>query len=304
MSIETLKGLLKENNIEFLENVSMKNHTTFKIGGSADLMVNVKNINEFKSAVKFAKAVSAPYFILGRGSNLLVSDNGIEGAVINTCAMEKIIVNGNEIICDAGVNLSKLCITAANNGLSGLEFAYGIPGTVGGALYMNAGAYDGEMSFVVLSAECLNEKGEVVTLLKSDMNLGYRTSIFKENKYPILNVKFKLFAGDTKEINAKMNTFIARRKEKQPLEYPSAGSTFKRPEGHFAGALIEENNLKGKTVGGAMVSEKHAGFIINYNNATADDVRNLINTVKQTVYENGGITLEPEVIFVGREMSE
>lgn len=301
MSFESLKTSFLNANIEFCENASMKEYTTFKIGGNADLMVFVKDEKELCFCVKLAKECGVPYFVLGKGSNLLVSDDGIEGVVINTCKMDKIKVTDNTVECSVGVPLAKLCLTAANNGLSGLEFAYGIPGSVGGALYMNAGAYGGEISQEVVSAEYLDNDGNVKTVLKSDMDLGYRKSIFKAQNLIILSVKFQLCEDSKENINSKMNDFLSRRKEKQPLEYPSAGSVFKRPEGYFAGALIEKNGLKGKTFGGAKVSEKHAGFIVNFKNATAQDVLNLINHIKDTVKKSDDVELQEEVIFVGRK---
>ena len=301
MSFETLKAAFRDADIDFCENESMKEYTTFKIGGNADLMAFVKDEKELCLCVKFAKEFGVPYFVLGKGSNLLVSDKGIEGVVINTCKAEEIKVFGNKIECSAGVTVAKLCLTAAESGLSGLEFAYGIPGSVGGALYMNAGAYGGEISQTVVSAEYLDADGNVKTVLKPDMGLGYRKSVFKDKGLVILKVTFQLDSDLKANINSRMNGFLSKRKEKQPLTFPSAGSVFKRPEGHFAGALIEKNGLKGKTVGGAQVSEKHAGFIVNLGNATADDVTELIKFIQDTVKREDGVQLEEEVIFVGRK---
>ena len=210
-------------------------------------------------------------------------------------------LDGNRIRVAAGVTMTRAAVFAAGLGLSGMEFAHGIPGTVGGGLYMNAGAYGGEMSQVVISAEYIDLDGTMGEFSIDEMNLGYRTSVFKQNGKIITSVKIKLKKGEKAEIKAQMDDFMSRRKSKQPLEYPSAGSTFKRPEGYYAGALIEENNLKGFSVGGAMVSEKHAGFVINYNNATSDDVKKLMAEIQKRVYEKNCVKLEPEVIFVGRE---
>ncbi len=290
-----------DNKIPFRKNEIMKNHTSFKIGGKADCFVECDSIESLSTVIKELNRIEMPYFILGKGSNLLVSDNGIEGAVISLLGFQQISVCDNTITVGAGVTLAKLCTCALENGLTGLEFAYGIPGSVGGALYMNAGAYGGEMSQVVLSACVMDKNGKTYEIGINDMQLGYRTSIFKTNGDIILSVKFALKKGDKTEIKSKMDDFMCRRKDKQPLEFPSAGSTFKRPVGHFAGALIEKNNLKGFSVGGAMVSEKHAGFVINYDNATACDVKALMQKIKDTVKENDGVELEPEVIFVGRE---
>ncbi len=290
-----------ENQISLKLGEVMKNHTSFKIGGKADYFVNVCSLEELKAVIIKAKELNMPYFILGKGSNLLVSDKGIEGVVICLTGLNEITVCGDEIKAGAGASLAQVCMKAYENGLTGLEFAYGIPGTVGGGLYMNAGAYGGEMSQVTVSAECIDGDGNQESIDASEMQLGYRTSVFKKNGKIITSVKFKLEKGDCGEIKAKMDDFLSRRKDKQPLEYPSAGSTFKRPEGHFAGALIEKNNLKGFSVGGAMVSEKHAGFVINHNNATSDDVKNLMKKIQSSVLENDKVHLEPEVIFVGRE---
>ena len=290
-----------QNKIELKKDEIMKNHTSFKIGGKADYFVNVATANELKLVLAELKKLEIPYFVIGKGSNLLVSDKGIEGAVISLAGFEEISLCEDTITVGAGVSLARLCTYALENNLSGLEFAYGIPGGVGGALYMNAGAYGGEMSQVVVSATVLTKDGEIKELDAEDMKLGYRTSIFKTNGDIILTVKCKLEKGNPDKIKAQMDDFLFRRKDKQPLEYPSAGSTFKRPQGHFAGALIEKNNLKGVSVGGAMVSEKHAGFVINYDNATANDVLALMQKIKDIVLEKDGVELEPEVIFVGRK---
>ena len=291
----------KEQCIDIKQNEIMKNHTSFKIGGECDYFVIPKNSQQLKAVINKAKELNLPVFVLGKGSNLLVSDSGIEGVVISMLGLNEIDVNGDEITAGAGVSVAALCVAALNNGLSGLEFAYGIPGSVGGGLYMNAGAYGGEFSDTVIKAEYLSYNGEIVTVDAKDMALGYRTSIFKQNGGIILSATFKLKQGESQKIKAAMDDFMDRRKTKQPLEYPSAGSTFKRPTGYFAGALIEENNLKGVSLGGAMVSEKHAGFVINYDNATANDVKGLMAKIQKTVKENNGVELEPEIIFVGRQ---
>ena len=290
-----------DNKIPFKKNEMMKNHTSFKIGGKVDYFVECDCAESLKKVLAELKNSKMPYLVLGKGSNLLVSDKGYRGAVISLAGFDKITVENDEIVAGAGESLAKLCVAALENSLTGLEFAYGIPGSVGGALYMNAGAYGGEMSQVVVSATVLDKDGNINEIDLSDMELGYRTSIFKTNGSIILSVKFGLKKGDKAEIKAQMDDYMDRRKSKQPLEFPSAGSTFKRPEGHFAGALIENNNLKGLRVGGAMVSEKHAGFVINYDNATANDVRELMQKVKDVVLKNDGVELEPEVIFVGEE---
>ncbi|MBQ2266524.1 MAG: UDP-N-acetylmuramate dehydrogenase [Clostridia bacterium] len=288
----------KEQCIDIKQNEIMKNHTSFKIGGKCDYFVIPKNSQQLKAVINKAKELNLPVFVLGKGSNLLVSDNGVEGVVISMLGLNEIEVNGDEITAGAGVSVAALCVAALNNGLSGLEFAYGIPGSVGGGLYMNAGAYGGEFSDTVIKAEYLSYEGELVTVDAKDMALGYRTSIFKQNGGIILSATFKLKQGESQKIKAAMDDFMDRRKTKQPLEYPSAGSTFKRPTGYFAGALIEENNLKGVSLGGAMVSEKHAGFVINKDNATCEDVLGLIKHIQATVKANFNVELETEVIFV------
>ena len=298
---ESFINFLKTNFIGYSLDEPMRLHTTFKIGGNADVMVIPRNVQELSSVLKKTKELNIPTFILGKGSNLLVSDKGIEGAVISLSMLDEIVVEENQIECFAGAHLSKLCCEALNNNLKGLEFAYGIPGSVGGALYMNAGAYGGEMSQVVKGAYCMDDNGEVCYVPKEKMELGYRSSIFKSNSLIITSVVFTLEKGDGEEIKAKMNELIGRRKEKQPLEFPSAGSTFKRPEGNFAGTLIEQSGLKGLTVGGAQVSQKHAGFVINVGNASCSDVRCLIEKIKEKVYQNSGVLLQTEVITVGRE---
>ena len=301
MSLEALKEFCKENSIAFKINEPMSCHTSFKIGGAADIFISVGSAGELSAVFKKCGELDIPRLVIGKGSNLLVSDSGVEGAVISLLNMNEISVKGEEIICGAGAALSDACRAALDNSLTGLEFAYGIPGSIGGAVYMNAGAYGGEMADVVLSAECLMTDGSIVKVNASQMNFGYRKSVFKENGTTVLSAVLKLRQGNKKEIQEKMDDYICRRKSKQPLEYPSAGSFFKRPTGYFAGALIEKNGLKGETVGGAQVSEKHAGFIINRGGASCEDVKKLGKTVSDRVFAAEGVRLEPEVIFVGRE---
>lgn len=300
MNAEALADFLENENIEYRQNEPMRAHTTFKIGGEADIFIIPASPAALIYAVKKCNELEIPYFILGNGSNLLVSDGGIEGAVISLSGINSIISDGEKITCGAGAMLSSVCLKALSLSLTGLEFAYGIPGTAGGALYMNAGAYGGQMADVIESAECLTATGEIKTLKKEDMRLGYRSSVFKNGGLIIISLTLALKKGDKTEIKAEMDELLNRRKQKQPLEYPSAGSTFKRPEGYFAGALIEKNGLKGLTVGGAQVSEKHAGFVINRGGATAADVKALIGKIQKKVFENDGVMLEPEVIFTGR----
>lgn len=300
MSAEALANFLESENIEYRQNEPMRAHTTFKIGGEADIFIIPASPAALISAVKKCTELEITYSILGNGSNLLVSDGGIEGAVISLAGINGISAEGEKITCGAGAMLSSVCLKALSLSLTGLEFAYGIPGTAGGALYMNAGAYGGQMADVIESAECLTASGEIKTLKKEDMRLGYRSSVFKKGGLIIISLTLALKKGDKAEIKAEMDELLNRRKQKQPLEYPSAGSTFKRPEGYFAGALIEKNGLKGLSVGGAQVSEKHAGFVINRGGATAADVKALIGKIQKKVFENDGVMLEPEVIFTGR----
>ena len=292
---------LSNSNIAYTLNEPMSAHTTFKIGGAADIMITVQSIDELKTALSACKDGDVPFMILGNGSNLLVSDDGIEGAVILLDGdFKAITVDGETITAGAGAKLSKLCTVALDEELSGLEFAYGIPGSVGGAMYMNAGAYGGEMKDVALSVTALTADGEVKEYSLEELNLGYRTSIFKTNGEIILFSKYQLHKGERSAIKAQMDDVMNRRKTKQPLEYPSAGSVFKRPEGAFAGTLIEQCGLKGRTVGGAQVSEKHAGFIINVGGATCDDVMNLVKLVQDVVKTETGYFLEREIIRTGR----
>ena len=299
MNAEALADFLENENIEYRQNEPMRAHTTFKIGGEADIFIIPASPAALIYAVKKCNELEIPYFILGNGSNLLVSDGGIEGAVISLSGINGISSDGEKITCGAGAMLSSVCLKALSLSLTGLEFAYGIPGTAGGALYMNAGAYGGQMADVIESAECLTATGEIKTLKKENMQLGYRSSVFKKGGLIIISLTLALKKGDKAEIKAEMDELLNRRKQKQPLEYPSAGSTFKRPEGYFAGKLIQDSGLKGFTVGGAQVSEKHSGFVINKGNATAADVMELIRQVTAKVKEDTGVTMEPEVKQIG-----
>lgn len=278
----------------------MSKHTSFKIGGNADVYIKVNNLSKLSTILKECQASDVDYMLLGNGSNLLVSDDGIRGVVIRLDGdFRKItLVDDTTIFCGAGATLAYLCKFALNCGLSGLEFAWGIPGTVGGAVFMNAGAYDGEMKDVVHSVSHISPIGEIGRIEKDNLIFGYRTSVYRSNNMIITGVTLKLKKGNPDEIRAKMDDYMSRRSTKQPLEYPSAGSVFKRPKGNFAGALIEQCGLKGKTCGGAQVSEKHAGFIINKSNATAKDVRDLISEIQKTVSDKTGYNLECELIIL------
>ena len=285
--------------VAFEENVPMSAKTSFKIGGPAELMLFPASAEELQACIKLCAEKGVKPFILGCGSNLLVKDSGLDGVVISTEKLQGITHIGNGLIrCGAGVRLSELCGFAQKHGLSGLEFAYGIPGSAGGAVYMNAGAYDGEMKDVLVSASYIGAQGEVRELPAEALDLGYRHSVLMKSNGIVAGLTIQLAPSDPSEIRAKMTEIMQKRKDKQPLEFPSAGSTFKRPEGHFAGALIEQCGLKGRGVGGALVSEKHAGFIVNAGGATAADVRALIVLVQSIVETETGVFLEPEIRFV------
>ena len=297
---EKLMNLMGEGQVIFSE--PMDKHTTFHIGGEAEAFVRVESIEELTDLRSFCNREQIPFFFLGKGSNILVGDKGISGVVATFGEkMCRITVKEDMVIAEAGATLAAVASFAMQKGLTGMEFAAGIPGTVGGALRMNAGAYGGDMSQIVGWVRVLEPDGNVKTILGAHMGFGYRTSVLQEVPYIALACGIQLMVGDEKEIRMKMLELAARRREKQPLEYPSAGSTFKRPEGYFAGKLIEEAGLRGKRVGGAMVSEKHCGFIVNEDHATAKDVRELMEQVRKAVYEQTGVLLEPEVIFVGEE---
>ena len=282
-----------------LKDEPMSKHTTFRIGGNADVLVSPK-ISQVSDVIKLAKEYEIPVTIIGNGSNLLVGDKGIRGLVITFGKeAEEIQVDGSCMIVSAGALLSKIAAEAAKRCLTGFEFAAGIPGTLGGAIVMNAGAYGGEIKDVLISATVLTPEGEVIELSNSELELSYRHSCIPEKEYIVLEAILEFMPGEEEMIREKMADFKGRRVDKQPLEYPSAGSTFKRPEGHFAGKLIQDAELRGYTVGGAQVSEKHCGFVINKGDATAADVLQLIQDVKKIVYDKFQVELEPEVKMIG-----
>ncbi len=291
---------LKELGCTVIENAPMKDYNSFRTGGNCDYLIKPDSIDSLSKILKKCTDSSVPYTVLGNGSNVLVSDKGIKGIVIligEGLSTIKLL-DDNTIYCEAGVKLGSLCNFALEHSLTGLEFAFGIPGTLGGAIFMNAGAYDSEMKNVVSRVHHINKNGEKSFLDSNSSGFGYRTSAYQKNGFVITGAEIKLEKGEKSEIQAKMNELLNRRKDKQPLEYPSAGSTFKRPENNFAGALIEECGLKGKKIGGAMVSEKHAGFIINYDNASSSDIEELIAFVKDTVVKEKGVLLTPEIRFL------
>jgi len=287
---------------EVFENASMSKYTSFKCGGIASFLIIPDSLEQVESIVKKASENNVTPLVIGNGSNLLVTDDGIDGIVIKIGSkISKIeLLDETTILCEAGASMKSLCMFALENSLSGLEFAYGIPGTLGGAVYMNAGAYGGEMKDVLFSCKHIDANGVINSFEKEGLNLGYRRSAYTDNGFTILSAVLKLKKADKKDIKESMDDKLRRRKEKQPLEYPSAGSTFKRPEGYFAGALIEQSGLKGYAVGGAQVSEKHAGFVINKGGATATDIITLIDNVQKKVYEDSGVRLEPEVKIIGK----
>lgn len=290
--------ILNENQI--LEAEPMSRHTTFRIGGPAELFLVPKSTEEIAGIFKICREEGIPWFVLGNGSNLLVSDKGYQGVVIQLYkGFGEVKVQGCQITAQAGALLSQIAAAAREESLTGFEFAGGIPGTLGGAVVMNAGAYGGEMKDVIKEVTVLTREGEIRTLQAEELAMGYRTSTIKEAGYIVLSAVLSLEKGDKEQIKARMQELAGMRSSKQPLQYPSAGSTFKRPEGYFAGKLIMDSGLRGYQVGGAQVSEKHCGFVINTGNATALDVRNLMADVQRIVEEKYGVKLEPEVKFLG-----
>lgn len=295
---EALKRILPETRL--FTNESMVKHTSFQIGGPADVYALPENTEELLKIARECRTQSLPFTLLGGGTNVLVSDAGIRGVVAQVYGLNRIrLYGGGRITAEAGVSLKQLADDACEAGLSGLAFASGIPGTVGGAVYMNAGAYEHAIAEVCESADVLLPDGSVVTLWASDMEFDYRHSILQANGGLVLSATFRLTPGDPASIRAEIDDLNARRARSQPLEYPSAGSTFKRPKGYYAGTLIMECGLKGYTIGGAQVSEKHAGFIINRGGATAKEVRLLIDHIRRTVHTQTGVSLEPEVRLIG-----
>ena len=278
----------------------MRMHTSFQIGGPAEIFVQPATGAEVCQAIRLAKEEQIPFFVVGNGSNLLVSDDGFRGMIVQIGRnLQEISVEDNVIYAQAGALLSRVSKTALEHGLTGMEFAAGIPGSLGGAVAMNAGAYGGEMKDILTDVEVLTPDGEIKTLSLEELDLSYRHSCIFEKDYIVLSVHLQLEQGDKTVIRNRMDELARARREKQPLEYPSAGSTFKRPEGYFAGALIQDAGLKGYTVGGAQVSEKHSGFVVNRGGATAEEVLFLIKQVQKKVKSRFGVTMEPEVRMVG-----
>ncbi len=285
---------------DILPDEAMSGHTTFRVGGEARCLIRVSMTEQLSALLPYFREKGIPYFILGNGSNLLVGDGGYPGIMLQIGSrMNAIKAEGCHIRAGAGALLSQVAGCALKNGLTGLEFASGIPGTVGGGIVMNAGAYGGEMKQVTERVTVMDDRGEIAVLEGDAMEFGYRTSIIKQKPLIVLEAEFSLKPGNKDEIKARMEELSAMRREKQPLEYASAGSTFKRPEGYFAGKLIMEAGLKGYRVGGAQVSEKHCGFVVNTGDATAADILGVIREVQKRVKENTGITLETEVVLLG-----
>lgn len=281
----------------------LSEHCSFKVGGECSAFIEASSVDALCTLVGAVHANGLRSIVLGKGSNVIFDDRGFNGAVIHIGSdMSKIrLIDDETVYAEAGAALNKLCLFALENSLSGLEFAYGIPGTVGGAVFMNAGAYGGEIKDVIISAEAVDLSGKKHMISKDDMALSYRHSSFMENEMTVASAVFKLEKADRDSIRARMDDLIGRRKDKQPLEYPSAGSTFKRPEGQFAGKLIQDSGLRGYAVGGAQVSEKHCGFVINKGGASSDDILKLIDHIRKTVLENTGIALECEVRYIPYE---
>ena len=295
---EYMKTIVPEERILFHQ--PMKEYTTFRVGGEAECLVLIQQEEELAKLIPYLNQIEQDYFILGNGSNLLVGDKGYRGIILKFDGpMEQIVVEGTHITAKAGALLSKVAVAAKDNSLTGLEFAAGIPGSIGGGVVMNAGAYDGEMKQVVESVTVMDGDGQITVLDNDTMEFGYRTSIIKSRPYIVLEVALQLEEGNREQIGARMEELTNLRRSKQPLEYPSAGSTFKRPDGYYAGKLIMDAGLRGYRIGGAQVADKHCGFVINAGGATAADIREVIEEVQERVRERFHVFLEPEVVFLG-----
>lgn len=293
-----IKTIIPQERILFHE--PMSRHTTFRVGGEAECLIMVRTEEELRKLIRYLNQIEGEYFVLGNGSNLLVGDKGYRGTVLKLDGpMEEVSVEGTVIRAGAGALLSKVAAEAMRHGLTGMEFAAGIPGSIGGGVVMNAGAYGGEMKQVVVSVRGSDREGQILLLDNAAMEFGYRTSAVKNKPFVVLEVTLQLTEGDPEEIGARMEELAALRRSKQPLEFSSAGSTFKRPEGYYAGKLIMEAGMRGYRIGGAQVSNKHCGFVVNTGNATAADIREVIEEVQERVWERFHVSLEPEIIFLG-----
>ena len=294
-----IKTFLKDNQIQFLQDESLKKHITFKVGGEAKFVAMPQTKHQAANLFKFLKENNIKYYIIGRGSNVIFRDEGFDGVIIKTSNMQNIeFIGEDKVYADSGVVLNVLCKTLQEKSLAGLEFCYGIPGNVGGGLFMNCGAYGGEISSAVCEVEYIDENGNFQKIDVKDCQFSYRHSIFQNNDWFITGCTFKLSKGDKNQILSFMEDIMQRRIDKQPLDKPSAGSSFKRPAGYFAAALIDECGLKGYSIGGAQVSEKHAGFIVNTGNATCNDIVALAEYVEQTVMQKKSVAIEKEMIIV------
>ena len=296
-------GLFNEfydiNDIKIDEKLS--EYVNFKVGGPADILLIPNSKEQVIKSIKICKENNIPFYLIGNGSNTLVSDGGFRGVVLSLKNVKNIYVDGEKIEAECGVMLKEVSDKAIENSLTGFEFACGIPGTIGGAVFMNAGAYDGEISKVIESAEVIDENCNIIRLSREELDFGYRSSLVMKKGYTVLSAVFKLEKGQVKTIKELIEDLTNKRESKQPLEYPSAGSTFKRPTGYFAGKLIQDAGLKGYSIGGAAVSEKHSGFVINKGNATAKDITDLIKHIQDEVKKQFGVDLHPEVRIIGEE---
>ncbi|MEG1781990.1 MAG: UDP-N-acetylmuramate dehydrogenase [Oscillospiraceae bacterium] len=294
-----LKDFLLKNEIPFAENESMKNHTTFKVGGKADFIAMPQSVNQAQKLIIYAKEQGIPFYFLGRGSNVIFKDEGYRGLIIKTSGLQQVKICENRATVQSGVLMTQFSKLLQENGLSGLEFCYGIPGNIGGGIFMNAGAYGGEISAPLIEVEYLDENAVLRKISKDRADFSYRHSIFQDNKWFITSATFELVLKDKKEMLTFMEEIMQKRRDKQPVDKPSAGSSFKRPSGYFAAALIDECGLKGMSVGGAQISEKHAGFIINKGGASCGDILQLAQEVEEIVRNKKGVQLEKEMIIVG-----
>lgn len=295
---EAFKGFVPEENIHLQEPMSA--HTTFKVGGPADCLIELESMEQFCRIQHYLKQLELPFTVMGNGSNTLVSDRGYRGVILQIGRrMSGIRTEGNCIVAQAGAQLIQVARTAWEHGLTGIEFAFGIPGTVGGGVVMNAGAYGGEMSRIVKQVTVISDSGEMLQLDNESMEFGYRKSTIRNQPFSVMEVVFELEPGDRDAIRERMEELSAKRKQKQPLEFPSAGSTFKRPEGYYAGELIMKAGMRGFQIGGARVSDKHCGFVVNTGNATAEDILEVIHEVQERVKDRFHVELEPEVVFLG-----
>lgn len=297
--MDLFKKFYKEGNV--IADTEMKNYVHFRVGGAADILLIPETKEQVINSIEICRSNNVPFYVVGNGSNILVRDGGIRGVVIKLGEVKNISVDGDKVNAECGALLKDVSSAGISNSLTGFEFACGIPGTVGGAVFMNAGAYHGEISDVIESADVIDNEGNVITLNKEELELGYRSSAVMKKGYVVLSAIFKLQSGEEEKIKERVDDLTFMREAKQPLEYPSAGSTFKRPEGYFAGKLIQDAGLKGFTLGGAAVSEKHSGFVINKSGATAKDIIDLIHHIQDEVKKQSGVDLHPEVRIIGEE---